>query len=77
VKDGSFSGKLSDAIKKVVNKASQKVTPTDTLKTLLSDETFKSDVDYANYEGNLSSLTSALETLRTEGQLTAETMVSL
>ena len=77
VKDNSFSGKISDAIKKVVDQGIKKASPTDTLKTLLSDETFKSDVDYANYEGNLSSLTSALETLRTEGSLTAETMVSL
>ena len=77
VKDNSFSGKISDAIKKVVDQGIKKAPHTDTLKTLLSDETYKSDVDYANYESNLSSLTSALETLRTEGSLTAETMVSL
>lgn len=50
---------------------------THTLADVLNDEIFKSDVDYNGYESKLSALSSALETLRNEGQLTADTMVSL
>ena len=49
--------------------------PTDTLADVLNDESYKETAETAS--SHLSTLTSALETLRTEGHLTAETMVEL
>ena len=48
---------------------------TDTIATLLNDESYKESAEKS--ASNLSSLTGALETLRAEGQLTAEEMVNL
>jgi len=56
-------------------KLKPKTKPTDTLSTLLNDESYKKSAEES--ASNLSSLTGALETLRTEGQLTAEEMVNL
>lgn len=49
--------------------------PTDTLSDVLNDESYKETAEAAS--SHLSTLTGALETLRTEGHLTAETMVEL
>ena len=52
-----------------------KIQKTGTLGDILNNENFKENVE--GYESNLSSLTSALQTLRDEGQLTADTMKDL
>ena len=52
-----------------------KDTPTDTLSSLFGDESYQKNTE--GYEKKLSSLTGALETLRSEGRLTAEAMRDL
>ena len=49
--------------------------PEDTLSSIFNDEVYKEKAE--TYEKNLSSLQSALETLRTDGKLTAEAMRDL
>jgi len=69
--------KLIDAIHKYQeeSKKAQETTEDATLSSIFSDESYQSAAE--GYEKKLTSLTSALETLRTEGSLTAEQMRDL
>lgn len=69
--------KLIDVIQKAKEKMqeSTKIKADGTLAELFNDESYSSNVE--GYEKHLSSLTSALETLRAEGSLTAEQMRDL
>lgn len=75
VRDGVY--KTWEELQKAFEDAKNQKAPesTDTLSTLLNSEDYKSFAETAS--SNLSSLTGALETLRTEGSLTAEEMVNL
>lgn len=75
VKDGVY--KTWEELQKAFEDTKKKSTPEkeDTLATLFGSEDYKADAE--KYESNLSTLSSALETLRTEGSLTAEEMTNL
>ena len=75
VRDGVYE--TWEELQKAFEDAKKQKAPdsTDTLATLLNDESYKESAEKS--ASNLSSLTGALETLRTEGQLTAEEMVNL
>jgi len=68
---------LADAIEKAKKAMSEvsDIKPDGTLSDIFNDESYKSSVE--SNEKSLSSLTSALETLRSEGTLTAESMRDL
>ena len=74
VNDDSFAGTIVDAVKKATAKVKE-ILPSDTFTDILNDETYKDNTD--GYESKLSSLSSALEKIRSEGSLTAEEMVKL
>lgn len=75
VKDGVYE--TWEELQKAFEDTKKKSTPEreDTLATLFGSEDYKTDAE--KYESNLSTLSSALETLRTEGSLTAEEMTNL
>lgn len=75
VKDGVYN--TWEELQKAFEDTKKKSTPEreDTLATLFGSEDYKADAE--KYESNLSTLSSALETLRTEGSLTAEEMTNL
>jgi len=68
---------LADAIEKAKKAMSEvsDIKPDGTLSDIFNDENYKSSVE--TNEKKLSSLTSALETLRSEGTLTSEAMRDL
>ena len=76
--DGAVFSAYISALKNFVKEkleAEQEIEKTGTLSDILGNEEFKTRAE--GYESNLSSLTSALQTLRDEGSLTAETMKDL
>lgn len=70
-----FAGTIADAIKKVVDGVKSEIEKDGTLDSIFKDETYQTNAE--SYEKSLSSLTGALETIRTEGKLTAEQMRDL
>ena len=70
-----FAGSLQDAIKRVIEGIKVEPEKDSTLSSIFNDGDYQKDAE--GYEKSLSSLTSALETIRTEGKLTAEQMRDL
>lgn len=76
LQDESFSGNVFDAIKKVQSRTKNiKTTNTGTLSDVINDENYQDKSK--EYESGLSSLSTALEKLRTDGKLTADELLSL
>lgn len=76
IQDESFSGNVFDAIKKVQSRTKNiKTTNTGTLSDVINDENYQDKSK--EYESGLSSLSTALEKLRTDGKLTADELLSL